>query len=175
MDVFQVEDVSAETITALLAQAAETWPWLYAERPETTELLWLAESQADWQQWPYARAFGPESELNWQRQEDGRYTLRLLTDAPPPVLTGLDWGAAAVWQPFGSEQSTWLHGRLDEDRSEVQGELTWSEARIPRWLAYPLGAETAPPERVVLQVQTYAQGGIVGLTRLLAVQAAPAD
>lgn len=174
MDAFQIRDVPAETVTALLTQAGSKWPWVYAERPETTELLWLAAVQPNWQQWPYARAFGPESELSWQQQANGRYTLRLLTDSTPPVLAGLDWGAATSWQPFGREQSTWLHGRLDEDRSEAQGELTWSEARIPRWLAYPLAAEAAPPERVVLQVQTYAQDGIVGLTRLLAVQAAPA-
>ncbi len=177
MKAYHVMDTAADIVETILTQEAKQWPWLYAERPETTDLLWLTASLPNWQRWVVARAFGPTSEFSWRRQGNGRYDLRLLTDESPPQIKAFDWGKSANWDVWTSDNNphpTLLHGQLDTDRSKERGIATWSEARIPRWLTYPLPQNGDDfPNQVTLLTQTYAQNGIVGITRLLSVQPAP--
>lgn len=176
MNAYHVSGVAAAALEALLSQSSEPWPWFYGERSETTELFWLEDVLSTWQQWTYGRVFGPQSELVWWQRGNGRYDLRLLTDGPPPAVTDFSWGQPAAWEAHGEAGQTLLHGQLDEDRTKTRDQATWSEARIPRWLAYPLKTEADNvPKRVILTTQTYAQAGIVGFTRLLSVDSAPGN
>jgi hypothetical protein len=201
MNAYFVANVPATTLHAALAWGVQqqAWPWLYGEAmlgsALTTLPPLLAGDPPGWQAWTHGRAFGPESELSWRRQEDGRYRLRLLQDsgAPPP---GVDWGAGQTWEVWVAPAAqtpaaqtpaaqtpaaqtpaaqtplpTLLHGTLDDGRSRESGQASWSEARIPRYLTYPvqIDLERLAEDvnvRVTLSVQAYAQHGVVGLTRL---------
>jgi hypothetical protein len=166
---YVVHNVSPASLGDLLQ--SEVWPWLYAERMEATELMFLAdalEADVPWQRWQHGRAFGSESELAWWRQPDERYQVRLLAEGALPA--GLAWGeAVAQWTPWSDKaEATLLHGTLD---GETGDRPSWSEARIPRWLHYPVTEQPAP-ERVVLLTLVYQRNGIPGLTRLVGVQGA---
>lgn len=171
------ESIRAYFLTGVTADALESllrggsWPWLYAERMEATELCFLAEAMAGnipWQRWRHGRVFDPQSELSWQRQPDGRYHLRLLTTVSPPQTDRLDWGDADEWPAAGRQTATLLHG-IRNDEPFPDGKPRWSEARLPRYLAYPV-TEAAPPERVALVTQAYWQSRTTLATRLVAVQ-----
>lgn len=174
MNAYFTSQVTQPTLLALLQASQDTWPWLYVETVTDTELLWLQPALAEtgwWNKSFHGRAFGPKSELAWWRVADDTYELRLLTVASPPLAEGVVWGEAIPWEPWGTAIWTRLYGELDTDRSQQSGISTWSEARIPRYLAYPL--EGKPSTRVLLKTQAYARDGIVGLTRLLAVAGDP--
>lgn len=169
---FSVEGIDQENLASLLDP--QRWRWLYAERLETTALAFLADVLADevpLARWQHGRAFDQAGELAWWRQEGGRYELRLLTESAQPALGDLNWRQGQQWQPAGDVQETLLHGTRD-DEVAAEGEGRWSEARIPRWLRYPVetAEEQKPPKHVVLVTQAYGQNGVVGLTRLLAVR-----
>ncbi|MCB8983450.1 MAG: hypothetical protein H6659_06485 [Ardenticatenaceae bacterium] len=174
MNAYFTSQVTQTTLLALLQASQDTWPWLYVETATDTELLWLQTALTEtgwWHKSFHGRAFGPKSELAWWRVADDTYELRLLTVASPPLAKGVVWGEAIPWEPWGAAIWTQLYGELDTDRSQQSGISIWSEARIPRYLAYPLEEKTST--RVLLQTQAYARDGIVGLTRLLAVAGDP--
>ncbi len=118
------------------------------------------------QQWQHGRAFGPGLEVAWWREVTG-YRLRAVTEGPLPA--GVAWeSASAALHPVGQPYLVQLHGSLDAESDPDRP--TWSEARIPRHLTYPVtGAGDGPPVRVALQVQALAQEGRVVLIRLLEV------
>jgi hypothetical protein len=173
--VAQATAVAAASVQTLLHNGS--WRWLYAERMETTELCFLAdvlneESGVPWSRWPYGRAFDEHSELAWQRRPDGNYDLCWLAEGGAPPA-GISWTTSPGWQASDPPVETLLHGSLDRGRSsqEPQRRASWSEARIPRYLYHPVASSGDDlPERVTLVTQAYAQQGIVGLTRLLAVR-----
>ena len=170
MKAFTVLDVSKTTLNTLLTETASHWQWFYGEQKEGIELLRFSEVLPSWSQWTHGRAFDTERELSWWREDNGGYQLQLLTEKAPPTTT-IAWGNPTIWKPVGSYYNTLLHGELDNERSKEQGIATWSEGRIPRWLMYPLDIHPDDaPQRVVLTTQTYAQNGIVGLTRLIRVK-----
>lgn len=186
MDTYVIPNVLAGALHDLLAWGVQqqVWSWLYGETALGTTLAALppltTTLDAGWADWSPGRAFGPHAELRWWAQDDGRYRLRLLHDAGP-LPPGQVWGDGQVWVAWGSPLPTLLHGTLDTGRTAESGQASWSEARIPRYLVYPVDGdlETIPPDavvRVTLTVQAYAQDGIVGLTRLcaLATQTMPA-
>lgn len=167
MNQYAATAVPADVLHQLLQ--AGSWPWLYAERMEGTELLRLAVALAGtlpWTRWAHGRAFGPESELTWWRQADGRYQLRLLSESVAPDGDIL-WQAGEPLAADPPYQSL-LFGTYDDDSA---GDVpSWSEARIPRRLHYPLAADSPPAEQVALRLQNLRYHGIAIGTRLLAVE-----
>ncbi len=161
----------AKVTLAHLAQALNDSRllWVYAKRLEDIVLAaragWLG-SGIPLERWEYGCAFGPDLELSWWQRDDG-YNVRAITAETPPenvAWTALDM---AGWQ--ADDPVPWLLvGEYDADRkSNVP---TWSTARIPRYLAYPVPDLDAPPERVVLVAQTFRQAGHVAICRLVRVE-----
>lgn len=174
MDVYTLSAAPAEALSALIAWgvADGRCPWLYGEAETGVTLARLAE--ADWRRWPHGRAFGQAVELAWWREGNGRYRLRLcLERGAPPDDLGLTWGTPESWLPRSADhEETLLHGSYDVDGSREIGQASWSEARIPRWLHYPLDvdgeAAGADQIRAVLLTRPYCQSDQrVGLTRLV--------
>lgn len=167
MNQYTATAVSADALYQLLQ--AGSWPWLYAERMEGTELLRLAEALAaalPWTRWAHGRAFGPESQLTWWRQADAHYQLHLLTEGVAP-------GGNIAWQagePLTADPpyQSLLFGTYDDDSKD--GVPSWSEARIPRRLHYPLPADSQPAAQVALRLQNLRYHGVAIGTRLLAVE-----
>lgn len=172
MNQYTATAVPADALYQLLA--AGSWPWLYAERMEGTELLRLADALAatlPWTRWAHGRAFGPESELAWWRQADGHYQLRLLTEGNVPDGS-ISWQANEPLTADPPYQSL-LFGAYDDD--SAAGIPSWSEARIPRRLHYPLPADSQPAKQVALRLQNLRRHEIAVGTRLLAVEAVGAE
>ena len=186
--IYGVEQASLEHLKAALGD--ERLTWAYASRIEDTGLGWLRDL-LDGQEplgapandgrpgvplarWSEGRAFGPALEVDWWR-DGGTYRLRALLEAGEPPR-GVDWGepVGPAVSATGGERCVLLHGEWDKERSESTGLHTWSEARIPRYLAHPceIQAGTGAPRHVVLVVRDYARNGAVVLTRLLKVTAA---
>lgn len=166
---FRSENVSASVLAPLLS--GNHWRWLYGERREATELCWLADALAaavPWQRWRHARLFNNNSELAWWQTGNDSYRLRLLATDAPPRAEGITWYPGTTWQAVGNPVATLLHGERD-DQPHAEGRTSWSEARIPRWLFYPVPPTTAT--RVALLVQPLARNGIIGLHRLMRLEA----
>lgn len=180
MQAYFLEDISAEAISRLLAWGKEkkVWHWLYGEQMTQITLAYLVEeleiSPSAWRQWSHGRVFGDTCELAWWSLSKDQYALRLLIesgDQPP----GLAWGVGEEWLPWGGVNATLLHGSLDTKRSKESGQPSWSEARIPRYLHYPVkvNLDTVQEDdviQVILETQPYAQHGVVGLSRLAVVR-----
>lgn len=187
LSIYVIEQTSIEELRAVLSD--ERLTWAYALRMEDTALGWLRDLLNEkplgapldgvrpglpLKCWTEGRAFGPQLEVDWQRDGETYHLRALLEEGEPPQ--NVDWGVpdGATLRAHGGEHYVLLHGALDE--SSEAGRPTWSEARIPRRLAYPYDpqAEMALPQRVALAVQDYARDGVVVLTRLLQV-ATPQD
>jgi len=93
----------------------------------------------------------------------------LLEESVPPA--GVTWHTPSDERlsAIGSEHWILLHGTLD--KKSLRERLTWSEARVPRHLAYPYVPEDGNllPDRMALAGQDYGRGGIVVRTRLVDV------
>jgi hypothetical protein len=177
MDVYTLPALDETAVGDLVAWGMTNgrWRWLYGEAETGVELAYLA--GMDWRLWPHGRAFGEQAELAWWRQADGRYQLRLaLETGSLPTITGITWGSPETWWVWEPEAArTLLHGRYDVGRSQEIGQASWSEARIPRWLHYPVSVDAAQPKpelvRAVLLTQSYRQqDGLVGLTRVVGLE-----
>lgn len=176
-------EVSLETLRQVLGHA--DLRWVYAERTADTGLGTVADLLAgeplgaprdgrrpgvELARWEHGRAFGPHLEIDWWR--DGEtFRLRALSeDTLPP---GVDWqepddGPSLV--AVGAPRAMTLYGTLDKnDEKSPPDRPTWSEARVPRHLAYPVPFESSPSARVALLGQDYARRGVVVLTRLVGV------
>jgi hypothetical protein len=145
--------------------------WAYAERLEDTVLTWrdaLLNGDVPLKRWDHGRAFGPEMEVSWWRRDEG-YEVRAIisTGQPPAVIlwTRLDTGG---WQAEDDHVAL-LIGEHDADRpTDVP---TWSAARIPRYLPYPVEvSERKTPLRAALVVRVYRAGGIIVTQRLVQVK-----
>lgn len=159
-------DVEAETLDALAGQ--EIGPWLYAEKPADTVLIWLSDApeyRTPWHAWRHGRIFGPEREFAWWREAEGLFTCRLLAETAHP---GPEWGTAEEYVAIAYQaESTLLHGLLDMENVDPP---TWSEARIPRYLSYPVAAAGLTIDtRAVLLTQRYHGPSGDTLSRLTAV------
>jgi hypothetical protein len=183
--IYQIERGTLEDLKAALSD--ERLIWVFAGRMEDAGLGWLRDllnkqplgappsddrPGVPLKNWHQGRAFGPELEVDWWREEETcRLRVLLEKDKPPE---GVDWGEPIdhSLKPQGGKRSLLLHGVLDA--SSTPPHFTWSEARIPRHLAHPWDLEdkTAPPERVILLGQDYARNGAVVLTRWLKVTSA---
>jgi hypothetical protein len=121
-------------------------------------------------QWEHGRAFDEALELDWWCTGQ-TFRLRLLTEGD--ILDGVDWNEPdSVVQPVQDEPYPLrLHGKYDKKHTASPERPTWSEARIPQHIAYPVevGEGEKPPERVGLRALDYAHTGCVVLTRLVGV------
>lgn len=173
-------EVSLETLRRVLAE--NNLQWVYAERMADTGLGTVADLLAgeplgapqdgsrpgvELARWEHGRAFGPRLEIDWWREGE-TFRLRALSEVALPQ--GIDWrepddGPALV--AVGAPRAMMLYGTLDE--KSPPDRPTWSEARVPRYLAYPVPFDDSPPERVALLGQDYARRGVVVLTRLVGV------
>ncbi len=156
--------------------------WVYAERMADTGLGTVDDLLNDsplgapedgnrpgvkLERWEHGRAFGPDLEIDWWREGEV-FRLRALVEGDLPK--GVEWsepedGAALV--AVGVSRSILLYGTHDKKPSPDQP--TWSEARVPRHMAYPVQFEGSPPHQVMLVGQDYARLGVVVLTRLVEV------
>jgi len=174
MDVYTRTAVDETAVDAVAAWCAANnrCVWLYGEAETGVELARFA--AGNWRLWPHGRAFGEEVELAWWLEADGRYQLRLcLETGGPPAVSGVTWGSPEIWHLRDSAATkTLLHGSYDVEGSQTIGQGSWSEARIPRWLHYPLDVDPAEPKpeevRAVLLTQPYnRQDGLAIMTRLV--------
>lgn len=180
MEVYTLSDLSLDMLVALAASGTENdvWQWLYGEAETGIELISLPEAPtaADCLPWLHGRIFGETGELAWWVLENNLYQIRLsITENAPPVIEGISWGPAVNWQARGEPVATLLHGSYDVAGSQEIGRGSWSEARIPRWLHYPVTVDVTQPDqedlRVVLVTQDYYAGDQpVPLTRLLRLE-----
>jgi hypothetical protein len=119
------------------------------ERTEHIEFVTKAQATARdlfSQYWAAGRLFNESWELHFEQQGDA-YQLHLLTEGPLPP----GWEA----QEFetGPEGSLWLFGERTRDTDPG-----WREARIPRWLEYPVEKTIG---RVRLIAVPYCRAGII--------------
>jgi hypothetical protein len=163
-------NVTTATLAKLLAWGRdEGWQWLYGEGVTEIVLTWLAPAlaaePAAWPQWTHGRAFGPSGEVSWWLEADGHYRLRCLSEADAqPLADEIAWSEAVTWQRWpvgnhwGNASETLLHGSFDSGRTQASGQSSWSDARIPRYLHYPVEVDIdqAPAEmRAVLSSWLY--------------------
>lgn len=128
------------------------------ERIEHIEFVTKAKATAAGlfeQHWTSGRLFNADWELQWEKQGDA-FRLRLLTEGELP-----DGWQTADYEA-GEETSVLLFGerKRDTDRG-------WREARIPRWLEYPVDGM---PQRVRLVAIPYMKEGMVVRMRLKEVK-----
>ena len=129
--------------------------WVYAERVSDVVLdelqEWLA-GPVGLENWLHGRAFSSEMEIAWW-QEESMFSLRAcIENGTPP--TGPTWqpdpGGSQLTRQ--SEEEMLLFGEYDPEKGDIQ-QPTWSTARIPRYLTYPVSGN--PTERVALKVAYY--------------------
>ena len=142
--------------------------WVYAERLEDIVLaeceIWLT-GPAPLQRWSHGRAFSSTLEVAWW-QEGDNVSVRAIGTGTPPA--GITWEAqdTSGWGP-DPDVAQLLAGQLDTDHPYSQP--TWSTARLPRYLAYPVMGEP-PPERVALVVRSYRVEGVLVTERLVSLE-----
>jgi len=174
------QGVSLEALRRVLAE--NNLRWVYAERMADTGLGTVADLLAgeplgapkdgsrpgvELARWKHGRAFGPDLEVDWWREGEA-FRLRALSEATLPQ--GVEWqepGDGPALVAVGAPRAMTLYGTHDE--KSPPDRPTWSEARVPRYLAHPVHIDGSPPSRVALLGQDYAQRGVVVLTRLVGV------
>lgn len=182
LTVLTAEGVSVEALRTILED--ERLRWAYASRMEDTGLGWIRDLLAGealgavsddrrpgvpLARWEEGRAFGPDLEVDWWREEDAYRLRALLEDGDGPKAKGVSWSEASEEQLIAKgERYVVLHGTRDESSGNPP---SWSEARVPRPLAHPYEpeADEALPERIAMRCEDYARNSIVTLTRLIAV------
>ena len=174
-----VQGYTAEALTAGALRAALTagsGEWLYGERADDTVLqAWPpAEADAfDLARYKHARLFGAVGELAWWRLAEDVFAARLLTAGDAPGGSG--WSPDGHTYTLKDEAGALLHGLWDEGSDNPP---TWSEARLPRYFAYPVGSNRRPTldSRAVLVARRYVDetGRVVSrLTAVGMVETAP--
>lgn len=173
LKLYTAEGVAPRTLRQLLGDSH--LKWVFAESLSDTILAYTGDFLRDGNdesllQWEHGRAFDEALELDWWCTGQ-TFRLRLLTEGD--ILDGVDWNEPdSVVQPVQDEPYPLrLHGKYDKKHTASPERPTWSEARIPQHIAYPVevGEGEKPPERVVLRALDYAHAGCVVLTRLLGV------
>ena len=170
LKIHTAESVAPRALRQLLADS--DLRWVYAESLTDTILAYTGDfllgKDKDLLQWEHGRAFDETLELDWWRTGQA-FRLRVLTEGD--ALDGVDWkGPEATLQPVQpAPYPLRLHGTYDKDSADT-GRPTWSEARIPRHMAYPVKVgEGNPPDRAALRALDYTHAGCVVLTRLVEV------
>jgi len=178
MEVAMVNEIiyGAQSVSPAILQEVlqdERLRWVYAERVEDTVLTWrdaLLDETVPLERWHHGRAFGPDLEIGWWQWDEGYEVRAIVAAGRPPVSIAWAIVDAADWQE-GDDQIILLIGEHDADRpTDVP---TWSVARIPRYLAYPVKVGTAPPQRVALVQRVYRLNGIVVTERLVRLKEVP--
>lgn len=166
--VYVAQSISLASLTKALQDPRLRWA--YAERVEDIVLTWrdaLLGDTVPLERWSHGRAFSQELEVCWWRR-DGGYKVRAIVSAGKPPA-GIAWTLLNTdnWQATG-DHAALLIGEHDTDRS---GDVpTWSAARIPRYLPYPVPMSGTLPTRVALVARAYRSGGIVVTQRLVRVE-----
>lgn len=133
--------------------------YVLLERTEHIEFTTKADAASKGvfaQHWSSGRLFNTTWELQFERTADG-FLLRLLTEGDLPE----GWHQAEPCQ-IGEEASLLLFG--ERKRDDDPG---WREARIPRWLEYPVPKTKG---RVYLVALPYCRNGMVVRMRLKGVR-----
>ena len=166
--VYVAQSVSLAALTEALQDPRLRWA--YAERLENIVLTWhdaLLNDATPLERWLHGRAFSQELEVCWWQRDDD-YEVRATVSAGKPP-SGITWTPlnTGSWQA-ADDQVALLVGDHDADRP---GNVpTWSAARIPRYLPYPVPVSGTSPARVALVARAYQSGGIVVTQRLLRVE-----
>jgi hypothetical protein len=182
LTVYVAEKATLDNLRTVLADARLRWA--YASRMEDTGLGWLRDlldgrplgaplngdrPGVPLDHWTEGRAFGPDLEVDWQCEGQTYRLWALLEEGVFPA--GVTWQTPSDERlsAIGSEHWILLHGTLD--KKSLRERSTWSEARVPRHLAYPYVPEDGDslPDRVALAGQDYGRGGMVVRTRLVDV------
>jgi hypothetical protein len=170
----EVIQTVTEVPLSVLQELLDTvmWTWVYAERQADIVLTGrerFLSGSVPLAQWAHGRVFNRQLELSWWRQEE-RYDLRWISEGSSPPPESITWTAVDTTAWTAEDQHWLLVGEYDRDRErEVP---TWSEARIPRYLPYPIEVEegATPPDRVALVARSYQVQHIPQTTRLLRVE-----
>ncbi len=179
---YVASEIQSETLNTIINHGQ--WRWVYAEQQKGTELTWfetLAADESGWEQWQHGRLFDQHHELTWWREQNGRFTCRLLTTQTPPTSINWDDGETydMVVPPDSAKETrlkpgaerTLMHGRWNPGSTPP----TWSEPRIPRYLAYPVEPTLPIHEETRAILTTCIYRGLGGdlLTRLVSVDIEP--
>lgn len=171
-DVIQTaSEVSLSALQELLAATA--WTWAYTERQAdivlTKRAALLEGNQAPVAQWEHGRAFNAELEISWW-QRGASYDVRWIATTAMTAPVAISWNVLDTSEWTASEQRWLLIGERDANRKDTVP--TWSVARIPRYLPYPLELEAgaSSPTRVALVSRLYRVRHVPRITRLLRVE-----
>ncbi len=153
-----------------LAKNDPQWPTEPAEEKTVRAILesslavdfrWLGAAEAV-RDWPIGRAFGPQGELVWQR-EDGLTHVVLITDRdslPPPFRVPAEAPEVETQPRTASIPLRRIAGNEELDEVQLWGEWqpdsTWRETRIPDPLSYPIEGE-GRKKRVALSLGRYVE------------------
>lgn len=164
------EAAVATTTQLVTLIQSESWTWIYAERPQGTVLDWydsLTSENIGWEEWSHGRVFSQAAELSWWRQARDRYSCRWVSSAAAP--SEVPWQESFITSLPEQPERTLLHGEWDKDSKNPP---TWSEARIPGHLKYPIAQAEGLTEgaRVALQIQHYMGKDGEVVTRLISLE-----
>ena len=120
----------------------------------------------------HGRVFAAEGELAWWRLSPDRFECRHLTAGA--VLPFNGWQTDMIGADAQHEHHL-LHGLVDLTENNVPADPpTWSDARIPRYMSYPVLADSTVTRasRVVLETQMCVAASGQRLQRLVGVRLA---
>ncbi|MBE2199678.1 MAG: hypothetical protein IAE79_13770 [Anaerolinea sp.] len=120
----------------------------------------------------HGRAFGPEWEVRWEGDGNGRYDVLVSGEQPNPHLTAPDWQLDA---PFTVDKLQEIYLWGDYWRSRVgaddDADDRWVQPQIEAALSYPVAGDKDKP-LVRVEARQYRQAGIIRLTRFSHLKAA---
>lgn len=160
--------LNAPDLRLTLQAASSELPYVYLESETRVVLMLLAAYLEDNAQtyWTQGRAFGPELEIRWRR-DDLSFDVQSLCedDRALPGWTPSDWKLDTDAQPRDVLLAGLNVAALPKDHPlfSTQGGV-WIAESIARPLLYPIRDRYAT--RVVLRCLDYRSGGRVVITRL---------
>jgi len=116
------------------------------------------------------RAFGPEWEVRWEEDGNGRYDVLVIGERPNPNFATPGWQQSSF--TVDEPHSIYLWG--DHWRSLIGADADapdrWVQAQIEAELSYPVngGGENKPLVRV--EARHYRQAGVIRFTRFVRLQ-----
>ncbi len=149
-----------------------------AEGPDLTAVIHHSPTRIRFEGWrpaalaAHGRAFGPEWEIRWERDGNGRYDVLVISEQPISRFTAPDW---QLHSPYAVDKPQLIYLWGDHWRSLIgagdDAPHGWVQAQIEAELSYPVtgGGKNKPLARV--EARHYRQAGVIRFTRFVRLQA----
>lgn len=149
-----------------------------AEVPDLTAVIHHSPTRIRFETWrpvalaAHGRAFGPEWEVRWEREGNGRFDVLVIGEQPNPNFATPTWQQSA---PFTVDRPHQIYLWGDHWRSLIgagdDAPHGWVQAQIEAELNYPVtgGGKNKPLARV--EARHYRQAGVIRFTRFVRLQA----